>query len=317
MISNYSGAVCTTTPSTQARRYSRFAKRIFPSPPKKKRASTESEYTARLDLEPVVVNDGAATSTSPIQARCSSIFAKRIIISPCPSKKKGVPHSTPATESRSTASVHLESFEDISNYSGAAGSISSPPQARHSSRFAKQISPSPSNKKEGAPHSTPKTESKSTGSVDLESAEVKEQPIDNVDESQKRPAAKRKHSSSQSEIADDPSRLHPKPKHEQKTALRRQGIPPTIKAEDSVAMSEATSEEESRLNKITQWLAQVIGYDPNMEEMRAYANLFYDSGLHSVEAIKHRMTKPDLNLEEFAAIKRFHKIPMLKELKDC
>jgi hypothetical protein len=151
MISNYSGAVCTTTPSTQARRYSRFAKRIFPSPPKKKRASTESEYTARLDLEPVVVNDGAATSTSPTQARCSSKFAKRIIISPSPSKKKGVPHSTPATESRSTASVHLESFEDISNYSGATGSITSPTQAHHSSRFEKQISPSPSNKKEGAP----------------------------------------------------------------------------------------------------------------------------------------------------------------------
>jgi hypothetical protein len=81
-------------------------------------------------------------------------------------------------------------------------------------------------------------------------------------------------------------------------------------------MSEANSEEEWRSNKITQWLAQVIGCNPNMEEMRAYANLFYDSGLHSVEAIKHRMTKPDLNLEMFAAIKRFYKIPMLKELKD-
>jgi hypothetical protein len=330
MISNNSGAACTTTgtPSTQARRSSRFAKRILPSLQRKKRATqfiygtesepTESESTTRFDLEPVVVNDGAATtSASPTQARCSSKFAKRIIISPSPFKNKGVPHSAPATESRSTASVQLKSFEDISNYSGAAGGFTRPTQARHSSRFAKRISPSPSIKKEGAPHSTPKTGSKSTGSVDLESAEVKEQPIDNVDEGQKQPAAKRKHSSSQSEITDDPSRLHPRPRHEQKTASRRQGFPPTIKAEDSVAMSEATSEEESRLNKITQWLAQVIGYDPNMEEMRAYANLFYDSGLHSVEAIKHRMTKPDLNLKEFAAIKRFHKIPILKELKDC
>jgi len=62
---------------------------------------------------------------------------------------------------------------------------------------------------------------------------------------------------------------------------------------------------ECRVEKITEWLTSVIGFDPVQAEMDVYARIFYDLGLHSVEMIVNLCTKADV--EEFDWMKKFHR----------
>jgi hypothetical protein len=62
---------------------------------------------------------------------------------------------------------------------------------------------------------------------------------------------------------------------------------------------------ECRVEKITEWLTSVIGFDPVQAEMDVYARIFYDVGLHSVEMIVNLCTKADV--EEFDWMKKFHR----------
>ena len=77
---------------------------------------------------------------------------------------------------------------------------------------------------------------------------------------------------------------------------------------------EEFSREEEQVQEVAEWLAQIIGYDPIMEEMKVYARIFYKMGWHSVAAITHEMRKKDLGLNEFASIKHFHKRRILRAL---
>jgi hypothetical protein len=74
------------------------------------------------------------------------------------------------------------------------------------------------------------------------------------------------------------------------------------------------SREEEQVQDVAEWLAQAIGYDPIMEEMKVYARIFYSMGWHSVAAITHEMRKKDLELNEFSSIKLFHKRRILRAL---
>jgi hypothetical protein len=82
------------------------------------------------------------------------------------------------------------------------------------------------------------------------------------------------------------------------------------KAKDCKGMSR----KEEQVQDVAEWLAQVIGYDPIMEEMKVYARIFYSMGWHSVAAITNEMRKKDLELNEFSSIKVFHKRRILRAL---
>jgi hypothetical protein len=66
-----------------------------------------------------------------------------------------------------------------------------------------------------------------------------------------------------------------------------------------------TSEENDRFYDIAEWIGDIIGYNPDEDEMNAYARELNNLGLHSVTMIQNECT-PD-EVESFDWMKPFHK----------
>ena len=62
----------------------------------------------------------------------------------------------------------------------------------------------------------------------------------------------------------------------------------------------------SRIKLLADWLSQVIGNDPDPQEMKEYAQKFFDEGLHSPQAIQELCTSEDV--DGFDWMKRVHKV---------
>jgi hypothetical protein len=65
-------------------------------------------------------------------------------------------------------------------------------------------------------------------------------------------------------------------------------------AVSSLEQAVATSYEE-REKKISEWLTNVIGYDPKLEQMESYARSFIAIGCHSVEMIIDHCNADDVD----------------------
>ena len=85
---------------------------------------------------------------------------------------------------------------------------------------------------------------------------------------------------------------------------------------ESECSSVCTTEKGKRVNVIATWLTIVIGYALIFKEMQAYARIFYNLGMHSVECILNEMQEGGLDLKEFESIKHFHKIKIGKDLEN-
>ena len=68
-----------------------------------------------------------------------------------------------------------------------------------------------------------------------------------------------------------------------------------------------------QIKYISEWVSVVIGWDPIIAEMEAYAEKFIDLGLTSVDQIKEECTTEEV--QAFDWMKKLHKILFLKNYK--
>jgi hypothetical protein len=89
--------------------------------------------------------------------------------------------------------------------------------------------------------------------------------------------------------------------------FQENAVSATAAAPDGAVSSQgqAKSVKEGRVEKITEWLTSVIGFDPVQSEMDVYARIFYNLGLHSVEMIINLCTKQRVGT--FSWMKEFHR----------
>jgi hypothetical protein len=70
-------------------------------------------------------------------------------------------------------------------------------------------------------------------------------------------------------------------------------------------LGQAVSASDEREKKISEWLMNLIGFDPDLKQMELYARKFVELGLHSVEMINALCTADDV--AEFSWMLKFHK----------
>ena len=84
-------------------------------------------------------------------------------------------------------------------------------------------------------------------------------------------------------------------------------------AQGRTKKTQKTSKDIARAKKISAWLANIIGFDPDMKDMKSYADKFIHLGLHSAEMIEAMCTQEFLNTN-CLWMKPFHRIQVGKKL---